>query len=143
MTTSGTTAVGTRTVSGRTVFVDGSPSFTTGTAFPFSSGFGFPYFGYPYYSYGYYPYDYSYGYYPYDYSYGYYSYNRPSYGAYNASIVIQVQTRLARAGYYHGPIDGVMGPRTHYAISAYERTHGLRVDGMISGQLLRNMGLRY
>ena len=57
--------------------------------------------------------------------------------------MIQVQTRLARAGYYHGPIDGAMGPRTHYAIRAYERDHGLRVDGMISGQLLRNMGLRY
>ena len=42
-----------------------------------------------------------------------------------------------------GPIDGAMGPRTHYAIQAYERTHGLRVDGVISGQLLRNMGLRY
>ncbi len=36
-----------------------------------------------------------------------------------------------------------MGPRTHYAIRAYERDHSLRVDGVISGQLLRNMGLRY
>jgi len=133
VTTSGNTAIRTRNFSGgSTVFV--------------GSSFGSPYYygyGYPYYSFGYYPYGYSYGYYPYDYSYGYYSYGRPSYGAYNGSIVIQVQSRLARAGYYHGPIDGVMGPRTHYAIQAYERTHGLRVDGVISGQLLRNMGLRY
>ena len=57
--------------------------------------------------------------------------------------MIQVQSRLARAGYYHGAIDGVMGQRTHYAIVAYERDHGLRVDGAISRQLLRNMGLRY
>ncbi|HEV3243296.1 MAG TPA: peptidoglycan-binding protein [Chthoniobacterales bacterium] len=55
----------------------------------------------------------------------------------------KVQSRLARAGYYHGAIDGAMGPRTHYAIRAYERDHGLRTDGAISGQLLRNMGLRY
>jgi len=36
-----------------------------------------------------------------------------------------------------------MGPRTRYAIQAYERDHGLRVDGVISGSLMRNMGLRY
>jgi hypothetical protein len=130
-----TTAVRTGTVRNRsTVFVGGS-----------GFGFGYPYysygFGYPYYSYGYYPYGY-YGYYPYDYTYGYY-YNQPAYGAYNGSIVVQVQTRLARAGYYRGAIDGVMGPRTRYAIQAYERDHGLRVDGAISGSLLRNMGLRY
>jgi Ni/Co efflux regulator RcnB len=115
-----------------------------------SYGYGYPYysygpsvsfgFGYPY-SYGYYPYDY-YGTQPY--SYGYYGYDRPAYNTYaNGSIVIQVQSRLARAGYYHGAIDGAMGPRTHYAIQAYERDHGLRVDVTISGQLLRNMGLRY
>jgi Putative peptidoglycan binding domain len=95
----------------------------------FDGGFGFPY---PYY--GYYPY----GYYPYNY--GYYYYNQPAYGG---SIVIQVQSRLARAGFYHGRIDGVMGPRTHYAIRAYERAHGLRMDGVISRQLLGTMGLRY
>jgi peptidoglycan hydrolase-like protein with peptidoglycan-binding domain len=57
--------------------------------------------------------------------------------------VIDVQRRLARAGYYRGPIDGIMGPGTRFAIRAYERDHGLRVDGVISGQLMRNMGLRY
>jgi hypothetical protein len=109
-------------------------------------------YSYGYRSYGYgYPYYYSYGPsvsfgfgYPYDYSYGYYGHNQPGYDTYaNGSIVIQVQSRLARAAYYHGAIDGVMGPRTHYAIRAYERDHGLRMDGTISGQLLRNMGLRY
>src|SRR5438477_5233365 len=149
--TSGNTAVvGTRTASNRTVYVGGS---RFGYSYPYGSsgyGYGYPYysygssfgFGYPY-SYGYYPYGYS-GYSPYDYSYGYYSYDRSGYGAYaNGSIVIQVQSRLARAGYYRGAIDGAMGPRTRYAIQAYERDHGLRVDGAISGSLLRNMGLRY
>ena len=171
MTTGGNRAVRTGTVRNRsTVFTGGNnPAVRTGTvrnrstvyvggsrygySYPYSSygyGYGYPYysygpsvsfgFGYPY-SYGY-PYDYYYGTYPY--SYGYYGYTRPAYNTYaNGSIVIQVQSRLARAGYYHGPIDGVMGPRTHYAIQAYERDHGLRVDGVISGQLLRNMGLRY
>jgi len=151
--TGGNTAVArTRTASNRTIYVGGSRH---GYSYPYRSygyGYGYPYysygpsvsfgFGYPYW-YGYYPYGYS-SYYPYDYSYGYYGYNRPGYDTYgNGSIVIQVQSRLARAGYYHGAIDGAMGPRTHYAIRAYERDHGLRTDGMISGQLLRNMGLRY
>jgi len=110
-----------------------------------SYSYGYPYYGYGYYpysgfSFGYYPYDYGY---PYDYSYGYY-YNRPAYGTYaNGSVVAQVQARLARAGYYHGVIDGAMGPRTRYAIERYERDHGLRIDGTISGPLLRSMGLRY
>jgi len=135
----------TRIASNRsTAYVGGS---RYGYSYPYRSyGYGY---GYPYYSYG--PsisfgfgYPYSYGYYPYDYSYGYHGYNRSGYDTYaNGSIVIQVQARLARAGYYHGAIDGAMGPRTHYAIVAYERDHGLRVDGAISGQLLRNMGLRY
>jgi hypothetical protein len=149
-----TTAVRTGTVRNRSrVYVGGS---RYGYSYPYRSygSYGYGY-GYPYYSYG--PsvsfgfgYPYSYGYYPYDYygtqpySYGYYGHNRPAYNTYaNGSIVIQVQSRLTRAGYYRGAIDGVMGPRTHYAIQAYERDHGLRVDGTIGGQLLRNMGLRY
>lgn len=157
VTTRGTTAVQTRNVSGRTVYVGGT-RYSYG--YPYSS-YGYPYsysYGYPYYSYGpslsfgfgdpyysgYYPYGYSYGYsnyYPYDYSYGYY---RSGYGnGYNGSVVAQVQTRLARAGYYRGPIDGVMGSGTRYAIRAYERDHGLRMDGVIGGPLLRSMGLRY
>ena len=150
VTTSGTTAVRTRNVSGRTVYVGGT-RYSYG--YPYSYSYGYPYysygssfpfgFGYPYYS-GYYPYGDSYGYnsyYPYDYSYGYY---RSDYGyGNNGSVVAQVQTRLARAGYYRGPIDGVMGSGTRYAIRAYERDHGLRMDGVINGPLLRSMGLRY
>jgi hypothetical protein len=156
--TGGSTAVRTGNFSNRTRVVSGSstrysyPSRSYSYGGYRSYGYGYPYysygpsvsfgFGYPY-SYGYYPYGYS-SYYPYDYSYGYYGYNRPGYNTYaNGSIVIQVQSRLARAGYYRGAIDGAMGPRTHYAIVAYERNHGLRVDGAISGQLLRNLGLRY
>ena len=157
--TGGSTAVRTGNFSDRTRVSAGtrtrysypSRSYSYGSG-SYGYGYGYPYysygpsvsfgFGYPY-SYGYYPYGYS-SYYPSDYSYGYYGYNRSGYNTYaNGSIVIQVQSRLARAGYYRGAIDGAMGPRTHYAIVAYERDHGLRVDGAISGQLLRNMGLRY
>ena len=96
----------------------------------FFSDFGYP-FGYPYW----------WDYYPYS----YYDYDQPVYqegGAYDDSLVGQVQTQLARSGYYHGAVDGVMGPETRRAIRSYERSHGLRVDGAISDSLVGTMGLR-
>jgi hypothetical protein len=76
------------------------------------------------------------GYYPYDYSY----YTEPAYG-YNGSLVAQVQRRLAELGYYHGVIDGIGGPHTRAAISAYESMHNRVVDRAISPRLLTRMGL--
>jgi|SRR5215831_10842724 len=83
--------------------------------FIFVDAFGFPFF-YPYY-----------GYYPYDY-YGYYGDNDYGYGN-AASRVAEVQRLLAGAGYYHGPIDGIMGPQTRRAIRAYERDHNMPAYG--------------
>ncbi len=44
--------------------------------------------------------------------------------------VVQLQRRLARAGYYHGAIDGIMGPATRRSLRAYERDHNQRAYGM-------------
>jgi peptidoglycan hydrolase-like protein with peptidoglycan-binding domain len=41
--------------------------------------------------------------------------------------VRQIQVRLSRAGFYHGRIDGVMGPRTRSAMRAYKQSHNRRV----------------
>src|SRR5438093_12836335 len=84
--------------------------------FVFFDTFGFPFF-YPYPYYGYYHYPY-YGYSDYGYGYG------------NARVV-EVQRQLARAGYYHGVIDGIMGPQTRRAIRAYERDHNMPAYGVI------------
>jgi hypothetical protein len=88
--------------------------------------FGFPFFPF------YYPY-------PYYYPYGYGAYQ----GGYavNGSVVVQVQRRLASAGYYSGPVDGVIGRGTRRAIRAFERSHGLPADGTIHRRLLATMGL--
>ena len=103
--------------------------------FVFFGDFGDPFFYDPFY-YGYYPYGYyPYGYNPYGYGYGGYGYgydpyDQPGYrgvAAGRGSSVREIQMRLARAGYYCGPIDGVMGPRTRYAIRAYQRSHNTRV----------------
>jgi|CZKQ01.1.fsa_nt_gi hypothetical protein len=100
----------------------------------FGGGFGYPYgYGYPWYDPYYYPYD-------------YYDYNRPvvyeGAAAYDDGLTVQVQHRLARAGYYHGSVDGVMGPETRHAIRTYERSRNLRVDGAISDRLLDTMDIR-
>ena len=65
------------------------------------------------------------------YPYGYYGgYNYGGYGSgygysdSSGSRVADLQSRLASAGYYHGAIDGIMGPATRRAIRAYERDHG-------------------
>ena len=61
------------------------------------------------------------------YPYGYYGYNYGSgygYSDSSGSRVAELQGRLASAGYYHGAIDGIMGPATRRAIRAYERDHG-------------------
>jgi Putative peptidoglycan binding domain len=97
-------------------------------------------FGYPYYGYGY-PY---YGSYPYGYDYSYYAPRTTVYatsGINDDATVAAVQRRLARGGYYHGSIDGVIGPGTRTAIRAFERNNRLPVDGIIDPQLLRTMGL--
>jgi len=67
-------------------------------------------------------------------------YYEPRYGS-EGAIVAQVQRRLSELGYYHGLVDGIMGPRPRAAISAYESRHGLIVNGMITPQLLDRMGI--
>jgi Putative peptidoglycan binding domain len=112
------------------------------SSFVFTGSFGFPYFGYPY-GYGYYPYGYGYNPYGYGYGSGYYGYGAGYYGngyygnryygsnyyrgyGYNGyqSSVARLQQQLSRAGYYRGSIDGIMGPRTRYALRAYQHDHG-------------------
>lgn len=61
------------------------------------------------------------------------------YGA--GSTGSNVQAKLAQQGYYHGPIDGDIGPGTRHAIANYEGDNGLEVNGRIDGPLLASLGL--
>jgi hypothetical protein len=90
----------------------------------FIGSFGFPWWwgwGWdPWWGWGY-----PYGYYGYGDQYGYgYGNGYGQYGDASHSRVAELQRRLAHAGYYHGSIDGVLGPQTRRAIRAYERNHG-------------------
>jgi hypothetical protein len=83
--------------------------------------------------------------------YGYYDYApdyssdeyvaAPSPAVAGDSLVVDVERALARAGYYHGPIDGVLGAGMRDAIAAYQRDYRLPVTGRIGNALLDSLGL--
>jgi hypothetical protein len=117
----------------------GYPYYGNGSSISIGIGSG-GYYGYPGYGYGYgspYYSNYGYGGYPY----GYNSYGSSYSRGYGYNVVVEVQQRLARAGYYHGVIDGVAGRRTRGAIARWESSHGIYADGRIDRQLLRSLGL--
>jgi len=74
----------------------------------------------------------------------YYPYDGPIYG-YNGltpdRVVVDVQIQLQRDGYYAGPIDGVLGPMTRRAITAFQEDHGLAVTSTIDEQTMVTLGI--
>ena len=121
------------------IFISGFPFF--GFGYPYGYGYGgyYPYGGYPYpyYGGGYYGGGgyYNSGYYGSGYNgggyYGARGYSSPGYASYTyGSSVARLQQQLARAGYYRGSIDGIMGSRTRYALRAYQHDHGAGTYGM-------------
>ncbi len=53
----------------------------------------------------------------------------------------QVQIRLARRGYYRGPIDGAFGPMSRRALVSFQRDAGLRPTGSIDRSTINALGL--
>jgi hypothetical protein len=113
-----------------------------------SYGYGY---GGGYYGRGYgYGYPYRSGYYPYSYgpslSFTYSSSSSPRYyrseSDYDqSSLEVNVQRALRQHGYYHGAIDGDIGPGSRSAIRAYQADRGLAVTGRIDAALLRSLGI--
>jgi Putative peptidoglycan binding domain len=96
--------------------------------------FGAPYFwnaGYWYPAWGYYPN-------------AYYAWDGPVY-AYNNlppdQVIANVQAALQQQGYYHGDVDGLIGPLTRSAIADYQRDHGLYVTSAIDQPTLQSLGM--
>jgi len=73
-----------------------------------------------------------------------FAFDGPIYG-YNGlspdQVTVNVQQQLASAGYYDGPIDGVLGSMTREAIAAYQADNGLAVTSAIDEPTLATMGL--
>lgn len=126
----------------------GRDHFWHGHRCHFRNGFWFiydPFLFYPY-GYGFYPYG-SYAdatYYDDNYASDQYAQdttaNQSQYD--NGSQVSNVQSALAREGYYDGAIDGTLGPGTQKALRRYQRDHGLPVTGGVSRGVLQALRLR-
>ena len=122
--------------------------FHNNVVFVFVDGFWwglYPWDYYPYYAYAYYPYDYYdnpndyYDYSPYDYNDQSAYVDSDQYG--NNTTVSAVQSELAKLGYYHGSIDGVVGDETQAALARYQEDHDLSVTGTLTAATLQSLGL--
>lgn len=101
----------------RIVFVFGAPYY-------WNAGYWFP----------------AWGYYPN----AYYAWDGPIY-AYNNlppdQVIANVQATLQQQGYYHGDVDGLVGPLTRGAIADYQRDNGLYVTSAIDQPTLQSLGM--
>jgi hypothetical protein len=74
----------------------------------------------------------------------YYAWDGPVY-AYNNlppdQVIANVQASLQQQGYYHGEVDGLLGPLTRSAIADYQRDHGLYTTSTIDQPTLQSLGL--
>jgi N-acetylmuramoyl-L-alanine amidase len=94
---------------------------------------------------------YDYPYYGFDYpDYGYYDDNAGDYSDGQSSpaevtlsrdTIVAVQQELSQLGYYHGPIDGVIGPQTAKAVGWFQSVDTLSVTGQIDGPTLKALGV--
>ena len=96
--------------------------------------YGGPYWGY----YPYYGADYPY-YGDYDNGYGGYVYGQasPAEVAPYQETVVAVQRELTQLGYYHGQVDGLIGPETDAAIRWFQSVDKLPVTGQIDEPTLK------
>ena len=65
----------------------------------------------------------------------------PSYATYAQPSLARAQVRLARLGYYPGPIDGDFGPMTSQAIRSYQIDYGLPVTGRLDSRTRASLGV--
>jgi len=74
----------------------------------------------------------------------YYAWDGPIYG-YNRmppdQVIANVQSALQQQGYYHGEVDGLIGPLTRGAIADYQREHGLYTTSTIDQPTLQSLGI--
>ena len=112
----------------------------------FRNGFWFVYDPFPFYPYGYgwgYPYASYSSYYDDGYATDEYSSADPDQSSYSGDArVSDVQTALAREGYYDGAVDGDFGPATRNALRRYQRDNGLPVTGNIDRAVIQALRLR-
>jgi Putative peptidoglycan binding domain len=75
----------------------------------------------------------------------YYAYDGPVYVGHRAEppdqVIADVQSELQQMGYYQGEVDGLLGPMTREALSAYQADNGLVTTEAIDEPTLDSLGL--
>jgi hypothetical protein len=75
----------------------------------------------------------------------YYAYDGPIYVGQHAEppdkVIADSQALLQQMGYYKGEVDGLLGPLTREALTAYQRDNGLAVTAAIDQPTLDSLGL--
>jgi hypothetical protein len=81
----------------------------------------------------------------YDTSAQYYAYDAPIYVGHSAEppdrVIANVQAELQQMGYYQGEVDGLLGPMTREALTAYQADQGLTQTAVIDEPTLNSLGL--
>ncbi len=81
----------------------------------------------------------------YDPSAQYYAYDGPIYVGSSAEppdqVIADVQAALQEMGYYQGEVDGLLGPLTRQALTAYQADHGLYTTAVIDEPTLSSLGM--
>src|ERR1700736_592135 len=89
--------------------------------------------------------DYWYPAWGYDSSAEYYAYDAPIYVGHRAEppdrVIADVQAELQQMGYYRGEVDGLLGPMTREALTAYQADQGLTVTAVIDEPTLDSLGM--
>jgi len=81
----------------------------------------------------------------YDPSAQYYAYDGPIYVGHRAEppdrVIADVQAELQEMGYYKGEVDGLLGPLSREALTAYQADHGLATTAAIDEPTLDSLGM--
>ncbi len=81
----------------------------------------------------------------YDSSAQYYAYDGPIYVGQRAEppdrVIADVQAELQQMGYYQGEVDGLLGPMTRQALTAYQADQGLATTAAIDQPTLDSLGM--
>jgi hypothetical protein len=75
----------------------------------------------------------------------YYVYDGPIYVGHRSEppdqVIADVQAELQQMGYYKGEVDGLLGPLTRQALTAYQADQGLTTTAVIDEPTLESLGL--
>ncbi len=66
----------------------------------------------------------------------------PASAAFTSAQILSAQRRLNEQGFWCGPSTGTRNELTTSAVKAYQKTYGLKVDGILDGEIMQALTVR-